>query len=324
MRWRERLSKKEASGAVTLIFAVLIIQVIIFLFNLPDKRIKRDSPSANIAEESLLLNVAATEKGTFDSMSIPENRRLPEQSVAIKPSGRKDFGRLFEFDPNIVTLTELVQLGLSEKQASTIINYRSKGGVFQEREDFLKMYVVSEEFYERVKEFIVISDIDGRSNIEGGSIDNESGSNNLEGSGKSANTIVLEKDLPLLEINRADSLDLLDLPGIGPYYASRIVRYRDRTGGFISKEQLKEISGIDEERYSMFEARVYADTSLIYKADLNFITTEELSSNPYIGSYLARAIVRFREQSGTIYIKMLFDNKIVDQRKYELLRYYFL
>ena len=375
MRWRERLSMREASGAVTLIFTVLAIQVVIFLFNLPDKKVKREvsvdtmvgrsGVAAGSGTDSVQRSVQnSVQRRRQDSVqnSVRRGRQDGVQDngqplgVAIALSGAVYFGEVFEFDPNTVTAAGLVRLGLSDRQAATIINYRSKGGVFRKREDFRKMYVVSDEFYDRVKDFIVISEQDNRTDRKGdsGTVSNGSRDSGYAGSvadkddlksdtqkdrpvERITNSVldntpgenlsesgVPEKRPSVLELNRADSLDLLDLPGIGPYYASKIIRYRDRIGGFISKEQLKEISGIDEERYSLFEERVYADTAFIYRADLNLVTVEELSSNPYIGSYLSRAIIRFREQSGEADIKALFENRIIDRRKYELLRYYFL
>ena len=376
MKWRERLSKREASGVVTLIFTVLIIQVIIFLFNLPDKRVKIESigQQSVVGKADSVKNLQLTDRNFGAQHGRTENVDLNLDKARVSGNGGNISAsskaiELFEFDPNIVTVDELVRLGLTEKQAATIINYRAKGGVFRKREDFLKMYVVSDEFYARVKDFIVISEnsMQKRSYpIEGATVKNAAnenvtnddainnnpinnsavtnnaandstshkngldsnmlGENGLTGrlsNGKFADKSAPEKSFPLLEINRADSLDLLDLPGIGPYYASRIIRFRNRTGGFISKEQLKEISGIDEERYSMFEAKIYADTSLIYKIDLNTISVEDLSSNPYIGTYLAKAIIRFRGQSESINIKLLLENRILDRQRYELLKHYF-
>ena len=293
------------------------------MFNLPDKRVKTGNRQVNDveAEQSARYGGAVTANEVKD---LSEGYTIDDAASERTISGtfeRKGIGELFEFDPNTVTVDELVRLGLSERQAATITNYRSKGGVFRKREDFLKMYVVSEEFYGRIKDFIVIS---GRDSMNGSERESERESEYAIGYNSPENGKEPERNFPLLEINRADSLDLLDLPGVGPYYASRIIRYRNRTGGYISKEQLKEVTGIDGERYSMFEERIYADTSLIHKADLNLISVEELSSNPYIGSYLARAIVRFREQSTGIDIKSLLEQRIIDKQRYELLRLYFL
>ena len=45
-----------------------------------------------------------------------------------------------------------------------------------------------------------------------------------------------------LELNRADSTTLVKIRGIGPYYAAKIIRYRNQLGGFYSVKQLKELN----------------------------------------------------------------------------------
>ena len=52
---------------------------------------------------------------------------------------------LFQFDPNTVSLEELVRLGFSPKQAQVILNYRQAGAVFRVKSDFARCYTVSPE-----------------------------------------------------------------------------------------------------------------------------------------------------------------------------------
>ena len=48
----------------------------------------------------------------------------------------------------------------------------------------------------------------------------------------------------VVEINTADSAELMRLNGIGASFSRRIVKYRNLLGGFISKEQLLEVYGM--------------------------------------------------------------------------------
>jgi len=57
----------------------------------------------------------------------------------------------------------------------------------------------------------------------------------------------------LVNINTASKSLLEDLPGIGPVYAERILEYRQKNGGFKSKEELMEIKGIGEKTYAGME-----------------------------------------------------------------------
>lgn len=118
----------------------------------------------------------------------------------------------FRFDPNTVSAGELERLGFSEKQAASIVAYREKGGRFNRPEDFARSYVVSDEMFARLEKWI---------------------------------------DIPLLNINEADSAAFDALPGIGPAFARRMVAYRESLGGlYSSPDQLLEIYNFDEERYS--------------------------------------------------------------------------
>jgi competence ComEA-like helix-hairpin-helix protein len=101
-----------------------------------------------------------------------------------------------------------------------------------------------------------------------------------------------------IELNTADSAELVKLYGIGPYYAARILEYREKLGGFSVPEQLLEVYGMDKERLLGFYDNVFVDTSFVKKMDLNTVTEDQLASHIYIGRYLARCIIRYREAAG--------------------------
>jgi DNA uptake protein ComE-like DNA-binding protein len=127
-----------------------------------------------------------------------------------------------------------------------------------------------------------------------------------------------------LELNSADSTDLVSLPGIGPFFASKILEYRERLGGFAYKEQLMEVYGIDKERFSVFGERIWADTTLISRIKVSVATQEELSANPYIGAYAARAIIKFRDIEGAnaVTLAALAANRIIKVELVKILKYY--
>jgi competence ComEA-like helix-hairpin-helix protein len=52
-----------------------------------------------------------------------------------------------------------------------------------------------------------------------------------------------------LDLNRATSAELQQLPGIGPTLAQRIVEARERQGGFASPEDLRRVPGIGEKKF---------------------------------------------------------------------------
>lgn len=103
--------------------------------------------------------------------------------------------------------------------------------------------------------------------------------------------------LAALDLNTADSMDLISLPGIGPYFAKRIIRYRDQLGGFYSTSQLAEIDNLPDSVMKWF---IITDTVPIRKIQINTMSLSELRNHPYIDFYQARAIVELRRERGKI------------------------
>jgi competence ComEA-like helix-hairpin-helix protein len=217
----------------------------------------------------------------------------------------------FDFDPNTADENIFVRLGFSLKQAAAIINYRNKGGKFQTDDDFKKMYVVSDEYFTRLKPYIKIKSTKNKS------------SEFSEKSSETRENAATARTIIFVEINSADTVELKKLRGIGSYYARRIVEYRDKLGGFTNINQLKEIRGIDDERFSKFENQVKIDTLIIRKFNINTLTSKELAQHPYIDNYLARGIEQYRTIAGKIEnLHQLVKEKIINPEQAETLKYY--
>ena len=107
------------------------------------------------------------------------------------------------------------------------------------------------------------------------------------------------KSRPLepLDLNASDSVELVRLPGIGPATAMKIIRYRQRLGGYTDISQLTEIEGLPDSLMKWF---IISDTLPIRKIDVNSATLTELRRHPYLDFYQARAIVEFRNERGMI------------------------
>lgn len=101
-----------------------------------------------------------------------------------------------------------------------------------------------------------------------------------------------------VELNTADSIQLLALRGIGPAFAHRILAYRNLLGGYIRKEQLLEVYGFDNEKLGLVAGVVLVDSSLVRKININTAGMPELKKHPYIRYNLARAILSYRKQHG--------------------------
>lgn len=102
----------------------------------------------------------------------------------------------------------------------------------------------------------------------------------------------------VVELNSTDTASLRRVPGIGPVFARRIVRFRELLGGFYSVAQLREVYGMDEERYRSLAPWFRIDTSGITPLRVNQVSCEELARHPYVSNTQARILCRLRKQNG--------------------------
>lgn len=120
------------------------------------------------------------------------------------------------------------------------------------------------------------------------------------------------------DLNSADSTDLVQLYNIGPTFARRIIRYREKLGGFVEKEQLWEVYGMDSARYNDIAPHLTVGDTLVQKLDLNSATIEQLKRHPYLDYYQAKAIVQLRDKAGNYRsIEELQKIPIIDNETFE-------
>jgi len=236
----------------------------------------------------------------FFSPEVYDHTRFKEEIARIyfyreKKEHRISYGRFkgirgdkkisyFLFDPNALSEAAWMNLGLSEKKVRVIKNYLSRGGRFYRKEDLRKIYSISETDYARLEPYIRIPEV-----VRGHAV--------RYTPGKSRESRVFEK-LPAVELNAADSAGLERLRGIGPAFALRILKYRDRLGGFYKKEQLLEVYGLDSARFAGFEQQLMLDKGLIKKININTAAFEELKRHPYLSYKQINAILQYRKQHG--------------------------
>ena len=247
---------------------------------------------------------------------------------------------LFPFDPNTASAEDFERLGLESWQARSIIHFREKGGIFSRPSDFARVYGITKRTYEVLLPFIQIADdykpaadfygkegygrsrrrytpyYNNRRNYDReeryGRYDLDNASSSEGKAEGKTDTKVYSYPHKLranehIEINGADTTLLMKIPGIGSYYASRIVRYRERLGGFASAQQLEEIDGLPESTI----AYIKIDNQQIRKLNLNKLTLNQLKKHPYLNFYQAKEICDYRRLKGPLHsiedLKLLKD-----------------
>jgi competence protein ComEA len=105
----------------------------------------------------------------------------------------------------------------------------------------------------------------------------------------------MKRQVPVnISINRADSADLLPLPGIGPVLSGRIVRFRELLGGYVSADQLSMVYGLDSMTLDRIRGQILIDTSVLRRLDINQADFRTLLRHPYLQYDDVRALMEYR------------------------------
>lgn len=126
----------------------------------------------------------------------------------------------------------------------------------------------------------------------------------------------------LVELNTADSAALVRLKGIGPYYAKKILRYRDQLGGFHSPRQLKELTY----KYLVIDSLLplfTADASLIRKRELDTMSFRAILRHPYLEYEDVQLIFDAKRKYGKVSYDTLVRRGVLPPQKLKKIRYYF-
>lgn len=265
------------SRAMSLVAFVLVIvgfQLLAFAYRAAERILlaHRDRPDTVYVVDSALAARLLRQEGSLEegertggshsASGAPAavRRNAGHEPAADRIVSRSPHRRVenFRFNPNTVTADELRRLGFTDKQAASIDAYRQKGGRFRRKSDFAKSYVVSDSVYARLEPYI---------------------------------------DIPLLDINRADSAAFDALPGIGGYFARQMVLHRRRLGGSYSDvRQLLEIYHFSQDKLDAIADLITLDSATVRPYPFWSLPVDSLRRHPAIGTYAtARSIVFYRE-----------------------------
>jgi competence ComEA-like helix-hairpin-helix protein len=295
-------SHKEARGFIVLLFLTLLCLTIPFLYRLIADRNPVDTSVADQRKLDSLVALMQTEEAKQPQFA---DRSAKEKTTAEHFSEPK----LFNFDPNAVSVAGWQQLGLPRWLAERIDKYRSKGGQFRKKEDLLRIYDFPPDLYEQLEPYIMLR----QTGTAYGKEDNQFADNRSaksyepyqpsdqpafttrNPSERSAKPSVAK--LQPFDINTADTSQLIALKGIGSTLAGRIIKFRDALGGFVSTEQFHDIYGLDS--LALDELKKFGQIqSAVHKIPVNTASAEELDRHPFLSRRQAQLIVNYREQHG--------------------------
>ena len=129
---------------------------------------------------------------------------------------------------------------------------------------------------------------------------------------------VMKKEIHIVNLNTTDTLELMQLPEIGAFFARNIVDYREKLGGYIDKEQLLEVYGFDSIRLEIIAPFIDIDSVTIRKIRINYYDFKTILRHPYIEYEDVKKIVNHRESKGMIkdwetYLKVV-EREDIDKR----------
>lgn len=257
---QKTLKSSFTTGAIALVFLIIGFETALFIHKAAVTRLvaDRDHPDTVYIVERIRPKVESrAEPEPVDEEKDTVYYRKPADrspdAVRIREKASPRRVESFRFNPNTVSLEDLMRLGFSEKQAQSILNYREKGGRFRRPADFAKSFVVADSVFDRLEPYI---------------------------------------DIPRIDLNKADSAAFETLPGIGPYFAAKMVSYRASLGGYSHPEQLLDIYHFDREKYDALKDLISCSRPEPYP--IWTLSERDLARHPYISRDEAHSIVLYR------------------------------
>ena len=279
----EQLNAKEKTGL--LIFGIIALISVAYPFLFKNKTIELYPPnsiasSAPVSPDSTALEESRT---TAFTMKKKESEQKKNQSLEERA--------YFHFDPNFISLEQAKTLGISEKTFKVLQNYKQKIGGITTKEQFSKVYGISSTLYQLLEPWIEIKKDSSLSFIQQKEM--PSAENKPK---ESKPKFTAQTPIQKLDINAAQAEELIQLPNIGPYYANKIIQYRNRLGGFYNLLQLNEIYTIPDSVKVQFQHLFFLHNKTITTFDPSELSLSELAEHPYINFKTAKLIKEYIKQ----------------------------
>lgn len=214
-----------------------------------------------------------------------------------------------KFDPNTYTIDDWVKIGVTQKQASAIHKFISRK--IYSNEELKQIYVLPSELFNLIKDSTFYPTFNGDEKLKQKSRFDVGGS------------AFRNHGVRQVELNSATKDELISLPGIGPYFADKILDQRNKMGGFISENQLLEIWNFDQEKLDGIRSYLEVDKSKIRKLNINTATSEELKNHPYMNWNIANSIVKMRSRhQNYTSLEQLLESELISKELLNKLRPY--
>jgi DNA uptake protein ComE-like DNA-binding protein len=202
---------------------------------------------------------------------------------------KNDTIKIYPFNPNFISDFKGYTLGLSVEQIDNLHDFRATNRFVNSAEEFQKVTKVSDSLLKIISPYFKFPEWATKQKYEPSKT---SSLKNVDATSE----IVIWKDL-----NSATADELREINGVGEKLSARIIKFRNRLGGFLIEDQLFEVYYLEEEvaKRILKKFKVITKPNIV-KININTATAYELSKLIYIQKELAERIVNYRNLNGSI------------------------
>ncbi len=184
--------------------------------------------------------------------SVLVSQLFPSKNQFSTNNQSKIKTKLFKFDPNKIDSQEAILLGIPEKQVRSLMHYREKGGRFKNKDDFARLYGLTNETFQLLRPYIVM--IEDRSNLYNNYYDGHKQYRYKYKPNQKFDKAVEKGKMNLNSINEQEWMSITALP---LSLIKRIIAYKKYLGVYTSIHQLNKVYGMSDTSYQMLKGYLY-------------------------------------------------------------------
>ena len=266
-----KFNKQERSGIFFLLFIIVFLQVAYFIYGYYSS----DNSKSSFAHD---LETQAK----IDALK--------------KEALQKDVVKIYPFNPNFITDYKGYTLGMSVEEIDRLHAFRSQDKFANSVEEFQKVTLISDSLLGVISSYFKFPEWTKKSNTS-----DIGKRNSLDTSSYSSQSLIknFSNEVLVKDLNQVTAEELKSVYGIGEKLSVRIVKFRDRLGGFLINEQLYDVYALEQETANRVLSRFKVfNKPEVQKININTNSAYEISSLVYIKYALAKEIVVYREVNG--------------------------
>jgi DNA uptake protein ComE-like DNA-binding protein len=256
-----KFSREQRTGIVVLFGIIIILQLVYFFVDF--NPIEKEYP----------------DKQKWVSLqSEVDNAKM--HAVNDKP-------KIYPFNPNFISDYKGYKLGMSVQEIDRLLDFRNDNKFVNSAKEFQDVTKVSDSLLNVIAPFFKFPDwVNNKKEFKEYKYVQNSG-------------FTKKEKIVLIDINQATKEDLIKINGIGEVISLRILTQKEKLGGFVSMEQLKDVWGLSPEVILNLNTHFkIAKLPNLNKIDVNNASIKELSQFFYFKYDLARQIVKYRSMNG--------------------------